>query len=395
VFIPIGDTPNPRDFRPWVNWGIITVNIVIYIVISYPLSMQAVNPGDPALHDFLLSISRSLPSGISLREILTHISRYDLYVFLHGYKPGMPEWNDLFFSMFLHAGFLHLAGNMLFLWIYGDNVEFRLGRATYLAVYIGTGIAATLFFSAFSTSSTTPLIGASGAISGVLGLYFLLFPRNKIKMFIALFPFYFDVVHLPSRLVLAFYLIIDNLLPFFAGSESGVAHGAHIGGFIAGLAIAALGERLSWNLPWKDRIWFSKNQKNSERPSEQSIHGLKDALHRGDASNALEAFPILNQKDLQGLSPIECVKLARWLDNAGHNIAATTLLRRCLAANPKSQDLAVIFLELGLMRLNQGQPTAAYQHLLSVFDHNPTPQIEQEARLALNRIHMHKDAGPH
>jgi membrane associated rhomboid family serine protease len=236
-----------------------------------------------------------------------------VFTFVHGYKPGAPEITDLFFCMFLHGGFLHLAGNMLFLWIFGDNAEHRLGRIGYLLTYLAAGVVATLAFAVFAGDSMTPLVGASGAISGVLGLYFLLFKRNRIKVFIFLFPFFMNVILLPARWVLGFYVIIDNLLPIILGAQSNVAYGAHLGGFLAGLIVAFAGEALSWRWPF------------SNRPAQ------------------------LDRKDL-----------------AGSHLA------------------------LGKMCLKQGQPTTAYQHLLAVFDHDPSPEIAAQARQALSEIDVYK-----
>ncbi len=135
---------------------------------------------------------------------------------------------------------------MLFLWIFGDNVEHRRGKLGYLLTYQGTGMAATLFFSLFAPDSRVPMLGASGAISGILGCYFWWFPANQVRVFIFLFPFFMDVVQVPARFVLGIYLLVDNLLPFLlkVGAATGVAHGAHIGGFLAGLALAvALGQK--------------------------------------------------------------------------------------------------------------------------------------------------------
>ena len=103
--------------------------------------------------------------------------------------------------MFLHAGFFHLAGNMLFLWIYGDNVEARLGRVTYLVGYLVTGLAGNLFHLVLAGASPMPLVGASGAISGVLGFYFVCFPENRVRMLITLFPIFMKVVRIRSRWV--------------------------------------------------------------------------------------------------------------------------------------------------------------------------------------------------
>lgn len=217
MILPIGDTPNPRNYIPWMTWGLMALNIIIYLFITIPLSTQGVDRGDPLLAEYIRAITPHLPSGVSIQQVLSQISAYELFTFVHGYKPGAPELGDLFFSMFLHGGLLHLAGNMLFLWIYGNNVEHILGRPGFLATYLATGAAATWFFSLISGSSMIPLVGASGAISGVLGVYFLLFPRNKVKMLIALIPFYVGVVLMPARLVLGFYLVIDNLLPLLVG----------------------------------------------------------------------------------------------------------------------------------------------------------------------------------
>ena len=174
-----GDSPNPKNFTPWINWSLIIANVAVYFFVTLPLSSQGVDLNDPMLREFLRHIAQSLPSGVSIKQVLAQISAYDLFTYVHGYKPGAPQTGYLFFSMFLHGNLLHLVGNMLFLWIYGDNVEHRLGRLGYLITYLVSGVAATLFFSVFAGSSMTPLVGASGAISGVLGLYFLLFPHQS------------------------------------------------------------------------------------------------------------------------------------------------------------------------------------------------------------------------
>lgn len=391
MFIPIGDTPNPRNFTPWINWLLIAANVAIYVLISLPLSSQGIDMDNPLLPDYIRVIAPSVRSLTELKFVLAKLDAYDLFVFAHGYKPGAPEWSDLFFSLFLHANFLHLAGNMLFLWIYGDNVEHRLGRIGYLVTYLTTGAIATLFFSLFAGSSMIPLVGASGAISGALGLYFLLFPRNKVKLFVAFFPFFFDVILLPARFVLGFYILVDNVLPFLTGTQSSVAYGAHIGGFLGGLTIAWIGERVAWHWPWSDKFWrlgsgSKKKKETSEQASGFLLSELRSALADNDPNWAMNVMAMMNRQDLAGLGPNECVLLANWLDESGHPIAATRLLRLCLANHPDAGNLADVYLLLGLMRLRQGQPTAAYQHLLNVFDYDPTPQTEERARQALAQI---------
>jgi membrane associated rhomboid family serine protease len=246
VFFPIGDAPNPRDFRAFVTWAIIVANVLVYLLVSLPMSAQAVAPGDPRIAEYVEMLRQTGLDRRTIGQALEQLTVYDLFVFEHGFRPADPSLADLFTSVFLHAGFLHLAGNMLFLWIYGDNVEHRVGRIAYVLLYLLTGIVATVGFALLDLGSQLPLVGASGAISGVLGLYFVMFPRNQVKVFVALFPFVIDTFLVPARLVLGIFVVVDNLLPFVAGSHSGVAYGAHLGGFVAGAAFAALGNTFDW-----------------------------------------------------------------------------------------------------------------------------------------------------
>jgi membrane associated rhomboid family serine protease len=241
MFFPYGDTPNPRG-TAWLNWTLIGLNVAVFLFLSVPLMAARPDLGDPLLLDYLRAVGvRGL---VSPHDILRHVSAYDLFVFRYGFRPGDPSPVSLFTCMFLHGGWLHVAGNMLFLWIFGNNVEARLGPWRYLLVYLLGGLAATIFFALFVPGSQVPLVGASGAISGVLGCYFLWFPRNQVKTFIFLFPFIMTTLMIPARFVLGFFLVVDNLLPFLIkGGETGVAHGAHIGGFLAGLGLARLIDR--------------------------------------------------------------------------------------------------------------------------------------------------------
>lgn len=391
MIIPIGDTPNQPGYIPWITYLLILINVAVYLLISVPLSFQTLDLNDPQVQEFIRIMGRSLPPGMA-PEILSRLTAYDLFTFLHGYKPGAPSIADLFTAMFLHGGFMHLAGNMLFLWIYGDNIEYRLGRIGYLFAYLITGSAATLFFALFTGNSMTPLVGASGAISGVLGLYFILFPRNQIKVFVLLFPFFMNTILLPSRLVLGFFILIDNLLPFVAGSQSGVAHGAHIGGFLAGLIAARVGESISWQWPWKDPYWRMGVAPVKEPAARSPLDEVRTALSEKTPARAIDAVGQLNRDEISQLGPHECATLAGWLEDAGHPIAATRLLRGCLSRHAKSDDLAEVYLSLGLMRLNQGQPTAAYQYLLSVFDYDPGPETARRAKEALATINIHRSA---
>jgi len=149
------------------------------------------------------------------------------------------EIPTIFTSMFMHAGWMHLLGNMLFLWIFGDNVEDRLGRAKFLIFYLVCGIVATLAQVAVSAESSIPNLGASGAISGVLAGYLVLFPKGQIKVLMR-----GGVVALPAMLVIGLWVVLQLISGIGSFTHSaqtgGVAYMAHIGGFVAGLALAFL-----------------------------------------------------------------------------------------------------------------------------------------------------------
>ncbi len=147
----------------------------------------------------------------------------------------------LFTSMFLHGGWLHLLGNMLYLWIFGDNVEDRLGHLKYFCFYIICGVAAALTQLIFHPTSTLPMVGASGAIAGVLGGYFILFPHSRV---VALVPiwFFIQVIEIPAFFFLIFWFLMQflNGLSSLSRVVGGVAWWAHIGGFLSGVILIYL-----------------------------------------------------------------------------------------------------------------------------------------------------------
>jgi membrane associated rhomboid family serine protease len=182
-----------------VTWSLIAANVAVHLLL-WPLAWQSASPDDPALYDYLQVVARE--HGVRPQSV----SRAELLRFEHGVRPQSFSLGDAFTSMFLHAGLAHLFGNMLFLWIFGDNVEHRLGRWAFLLAYLGTGVAATLGDTVLRWGSGIPSVGASGAISGVLGLYFAWFPHNRVRVFVFLFPFFMDFIELRARWVLGFYL---------------------------------------------------------------------------------------------------------------------------------------------------------------------------------------------
>ena len=146
----------------------------------------------------------------------------------------------IFSSMFLHGGFFHIAGNMLYLWIFGNNVEETLGHGRFTLFYLASGVAAAATQTIVGPDSHVPMIGASGAISGVLGAYFLLFPHASVLTLI-IFGFFWRIVRIPALLVLGFWMVVQilNGLGSF-GAGGGVAWFAHIGGFFAGMGLILL-----------------------------------------------------------------------------------------------------------------------------------------------------------
>lgn len=161
---------------------------------------------------------------------------------LHPELVLVDPWVTLFSSMFLHGGLLHLGGNMLYLWIFGNNVEDALGRVRFILFYLACGVAAALLQAFVDPQSTIPMIGASGAISGVLGAYLLLFPRANVLVLIPL-GWFTQLRPLPAIFVLGFYFVLQLISAALDDGQGGVAFYAHIGGFIAGMALLPLVKR--------------------------------------------------------------------------------------------------------------------------------------------------------
>jgi membrane associated rhomboid family serine protease len=210
--IPLRDTVRSRTV-PIVNYLLIGACGIVFLL---ELSL-----GAPAASSFISSFA-IIPSNIQSTLFQGHFS----------FQPIL----SLFTSMFLHGGWMHLIGNMLYLFVFGDNVEDRLGHGAYLLFYLLSGVGAGLIEVAAQGSSTTPLIGASGAIAGVLGAYFLLYPRARILTLIPLF-IYFPVVEVSAFFFLGFWFVlqfIQGTASLGASEGGGVAWWAHAGGFVVG-----------------------------------------------------------------------------------------------------------------------------------------------------------------
>jgi membrane associated rhomboid family serine protease len=201
--LPIGDDDSSRRTVPLVTYILIVVNVLFFLV--------ELSSGDAFIEKWAFIPNRFLanPAG---------------------------DFMTLFTSMFMHAGWVHLGGNMLYLWIFGDNVEDRFGHIKFTVFYLACGLAATFAQLAFSSGSNIPNLGASGAIAGVLGAYILLFPQGKVKVLQGQ-----QVVQMSALIVIGLWIVLQ----FFSGigsiagaaSTGGVAYLAHIGGFLAGILL--------------------------------------------------------------------------------------------------------------------------------------------------------------
>ena len=387
MFLPLGDEPNPRGV-PVVTYALILVNCAVYLFLTLPLGFIDPDPRDPVVQEYLRSVFEMMgrpPTERGALSIFRGLTEYDLFVFQWGFRPAVPQVWDLFTAMFLHAGFLHLAGNMLFLWIFGDNVEHRLGRVQFLAAYLGTGVAATLFHTLFSSGSLLPLLGASGAISGVLGFYFLWFPRNRVRLFVW-FYFFVRVIHVPARWVLGFYVIVDNMLPFLAsvGTQGGgVAYGAHLGGFLGGLSVGWVMNRRSLRVGSTD---FGTPDLTG--PSQSPQGGLAALIDEGDYEEAAKRYFAMSAGATKRvLSERHSLVLGNWMAAKEHPRAALVLFQRHLRDYPVGLGAADAHVGAGLLQLRAfSQPTAAYQHLVEALGLEPSARTEAMARQGLEQI---------
>jgi membrane associated rhomboid family serine protease len=231
--IPIKDYPGPRRSLPIITWGIIIINVVVFL---YQVSLG------PSAQEFMFAYS-VVPAAL-----LHGIPQTSLPGAPHTpFQTPDPVYLTLITSMFMHAGWLHIGGNMLFLYIFGDNVEDRMGHFPYLLFYLFCGIVASIvqsLASATGAASVIPSLGASGAIAGVLASYLVLFPMAGVRTIVFIVIF-FTIVTLPAFILIGLWF----LLQLFDGVASlgnaqqgmgGVAYLAHVGGFVTGLIITLL-----------------------------------------------------------------------------------------------------------------------------------------------------------
>jgi membrane associated rhomboid family serine protease len=237
MIFPIGDDNRDRRSTPVVTIGLIAVNIFVFVVFQ----------GCGTNEEFTMAFSAVPAEIITGRDVVTP-DRIDLQASVEGPKqvlvPGLqptpiPIYFTLLTAMFMHGGLAHIAGNMWFLWIFGDNIEDDMGRGRYLAFYLICGILASLAHVAVSAagdSAEVPSLGASGAISGVMGAYLVLHPLRRVTVLMLRV-----IVNVPGYVAVGLWFLFQLVsgLGLLGGiSAGGVAYAAHIGGFIAGAALA-------------------------------------------------------------------------------------------------------------------------------------------------------------
>ncbi|MBI2910700.1 MAG: rhomboid family intramembrane serine protease [Chloroflexi bacterium] len=224
--IPISDEPGRRLRFPFMNLALVALNIGIF---TYQARLT-----EPGLEAFILSYGL-VPQELTTGRDLPPLS-------------PLPLWMTIFTAMFLHGGWLHLGGNMLYLWVFGDNVEDRLGHLKYLLFYLACGLVAALAQIAAGPASPTPMVGASGAIAGVLGAYLVLYPGSQVKTLLIAGGLT-RLVPVPAFLLIGFWALLQlfnglGSLAVETQQTGGVAYWAHVGGFSAGVLIVLLATSL-------------------------------------------------------------------------------------------------------------------------------------------------------
>jgi membrane associated rhomboid family serine protease len=228
-----------KDNIPTLRFPVVTVGLIVANVLAYFFWQRGgLTLGDPGGRHYVCH----LYDYATIPYEITHPG--DQVGVQECGAPAAPTWLTVFTAMFMHGGLLHLGGNMLFLWIFGNNVEDSMGRAKYLLFYLLGGVAATAGQLAIGPDSQVPNVGASGAIAGVLGGYLLLFPRARVVTVIFII-FFFTILELPALLILGFWFVQQVLFGYFdlsdpSGGGGGVAYFAHIGGFVFGLLFIRL-----------------------------------------------------------------------------------------------------------------------------------------------------------
>jgi membrane associated rhomboid family serine protease len=246
MVIPVHDVLPVRR-TPWVTYVLIAVNVVVFLLTpaARTTGMQATTLADVCAQEAFYDQYAAIPRELVHDKPLTLVPTGEAVVGPQGAGclAGRPSYHKIpvlsvLYSMFLHGGWLHLLGNMLFLWVFGNNVEDRLGRLRFALFYLICGYAASYAFALANADSTQPLIGASGAIAGVLGAYLVLFPRARVWSLVPVL--FFIPLRLPAWFVLGSWFVLQWLYSsgYTVSGAGSVAYMAHVIGFVVGALIA-------------------------------------------------------------------------------------------------------------------------------------------------------------
>jgi membrane associated rhomboid family serine protease len=228
MVIPLGDERTGREVTPYVLYGLIAVNAIVWLI--------QLSAGDSFTNGWA-TVPFEITHGQDLVGTQT-ISVGGQSISIPEAPGPTPIYLTLLSAMFMHGGWMHILGNMLYLWIFGDQIESLLGHGRFLFFYLVCGLAASAAQILYGPDSVVPSLGASGAIAGVLGAYLVKFPRNRVRVLIARG----GITEMPAMLVLGLWILLQivSQVGTPAGEATGVAYMAHIGGFIAGLALIFL-----------------------------------------------------------------------------------------------------------------------------------------------------------
>ncbi|ULQ52609.1 rhomboid family intramembrane serine protease [Flavihumibacter fluvii] len=255
MLFPISDDNSDRHITPYITWALIAVNILVFVFLQ--------GLGENAAFTYAFS---TVPGEIlSNNDIITNSKIVRDSASGQSFEiPGLqmtpiPVYLTIITSMFMHGSIGHIAGNMLYLWIFGDNLENRLGHSRYLFFYLLCGVIASLshviFTQIIGTDPLIPSLGASGAISGVLGGYLLLYPTRRVNALLG-----WVIVSIPSWITLGLWILLQLVSGFGAisGESDGVAYAAHIGGFAAGFLLVKLFDRGEPITPVHNKQWITR-----------------------------------------------------------------------------------------------------------------------------------------
>ena len=317
---PIHDDTERIHGRPYVNYSLIAVNIIIFVS---EIMMSAFFTNEQAITEIFSTY------GV--------IPRF----FLAG------DWISAITSMFIHGGIAHIAGNMVFLFVFGDNIEDRFGRMKYLLIYISWGLVAALVHSIYAVntgSGEIPAVGASGAISGVIGAYLVMFPRAKI--FTVIVAFFITTIRIPALAFIPFWFILQLIFVLMGPSGGGVAYLAHIGGFIVGMGSGYI---------WK--LLSAPNMLGTRLSS-----AMKNNTIRKERPSIEEAAPQITPEVIEGPDFYEIIAEIRGVPNSS-NIQANY--------EPESRNIRII--ATGSREYNMlvklpgtaAKPTIEYIHYLN------------------------------